>query len=77
MVKQAESVVALRERVLRQLEQDENEANTVETTATTVELNGFLNGGQWEVALVERVLRPTRTGRRGEYRRDDRNSRGT
>jgi hypothetical protein len=42
VVKQAESVVALRERVLRQLD----EANTVETTATTVELNGrFLNGG--------------------------------
>jgi hypothetical protein len=44
VVKQAESVVALRERVLRQLEQDET--NTVETTATTVELNGgFLTGG--------------------------------
>ena len=45
MAKQAEDIVALRERVLRQLEQDD-EANTVETTATTVELNGgFLNGG--------------------------------
>ena len=44
MAKQAEDVVALRERVLRQLEQDD-EAKTVETTATTVELNGgFLNG---------------------------------
>jgi RecB family exonuclease len=45
VVKQAESVVALRERVLRQFEQDD-EANTVEITGTTVELNGgFLTGG--------------------------------
>jgi hypothetical protein len=43
-VRQAESVLALRERVLKQLEQDD-EADTVETTGTTVELNGgFING---------------------------------